>query len=313
VATETVRPARVRRRGGPGRTSEGRRAETRLAFRLLIPAGIVLVVIIAYPVVRAIWLSLYSDARFGTPEFIGFKNYIRAFTGTGSDTFWPAFWFTTQLTIVTMIFELVIGFAMALIMNKAFRGRGLVRASVLVPWAIPTAVSAQLWLWNFNPTGVINGVFHTNIIWTGRHWASFWAIVIADVWKTAPFIALLVLAGLQIIPNEIYEAARVDGATAVQSFRRITLPLVKSAVIVAVLFRMLDVLRIFDLPFIMTNGANQTETLSTIAYKESIQNLHPSYGSTLSTITFFYIVLAAFFVNLVAKADVVRSAERGVK
>ncbi len=152
MATETVgRPARVRR-GGPARTSEGRRAEARLAFRLLIPAGIVLLVIIAYPVVRAIWLSLYSDNRFGTSQFIGLKNYIRAFTGTGSQAFWQAFSFTTLLTLVTMVFELVIGFGMALIMNRAFRGRGLVRASVLVPWAIPTAVSAQLWLWNFNPT-----------------------------------------------------------------------------------------------------------------------------------------------------------------
>jgi multiple sugar transport system permease protein len=312
VATETVsRPARVRR-GGPARTSEGRRAEARLALWLLIPAGIVLAVIIAYPVIRAIWLSLYSDNRFGESTFVGFRNYIRAFTGTGSETFWQAFWFTTLLTLVTMALELVIGFAMALVMNKAFRGRGLVRASVLVPWAIPTAVSAQLWLWNFNPTGVINQVFHTNIIWTGSHWPSFFAIVIADVWKTAPFIALLVLAGLQIIPSEIYEAARVDGATAIQSFRRITLPLVKSAVIVAVLFRMLDVLRIFDLPFIMTRGANQTETLSTIAYKESIVQIHPSYGSTLSTITFFYIIIAAFFVNLIARADVVKSSS-GVK
>jgi multiple sugar transport system permease protein len=122
---------------------------------------------------------------------------------------------------------------------------------------------------------------------------------------------LLVLAGLQIIPDEVYEAARVDGATAIQSFWRITLPLVKSAVVVAVLFRMLDVLRIFDLPFIMTNGANDTETLSTISYKESIQNLHPSYGSTLSTILFFYIVVAAYLVNLFTRADVVKSASRG--
>jgi multiple sugar transport system permease protein len=312
VATETVsRPARVRR-GGPARTSEGSRADARLALRLLIPAGIVLLVIIAYPVVRALWLSLYSDNRFGTSTFVGFRNYIRAFTGTGSETFWQAFSFTTLLTLVTMVLELVIGFSMALIMNKAFRGRGLVRASVLVPWAIPTAVSAQLWLWNFNPTGVINQVFHTHIIWTGSHWPSFFAIVAADVWKTAPFIALLVLAGLQIIPSEVYEAARVDGATAFQSFRRITLPLVKSAVVVAVLFRMLDVLRIFDLPFIMTNGANGTETLSTIAYKESIQNIHPSYGSTLSTITFFYIIVAAFLVNLISRADVVKSGS-GVK
>jgi multiple sugar transport system permease protein len=311
VATETVRPARVRRRGGPPRTSEGRRAEARLAFYLLIPAGIVLAVIIAYPVLRAIWLSVYSDARFGTPEFVGLDNYIRFFTGTSSEVFWQAFWFTTQLTLVTMALELVIGFSMALIMNKAFRGRGLVRASVLVPWAIPTAVAAKLWEWNFQPDGVVNQVFGTDIIWTAGHWSSFWAIVIADVWKTAPFIALLVLAGLQIIPDEVYEAAKIDGATALQSFRRITLPLVKSAVVVAILFRMLDVLRIFDLPFILTNGANQTETLSTLAYKESIQNLRPSSGSTLSTITFLYIIVAAFFVNWIARADIVKSSERG--
>jgi ABC-type sugar transport system permease subunit len=313
VATETVRPARARR-GGPVQTSEGRRAEARLAFYLLIPTGIVLALIIAYPVVRAIWLSLNSDARFGTSEFVGFRNYMRAFTGSGSTSFWQAFWFTTQLTIVTMFFELVIGFGMALIMNKAFKGRGLVRASVLVPWAIPTAVAAKLWEWNFQPDGVVNQVFHTNILWTAGHWSSFWAIVVADVWKTAPFIALLVLAGLQIIPNEVYEAAKVDGATALQSFRRITLPLVKSAVVVAILFRMLDVLRIFDLPFILTNGANQTETLSTLSYKESIQNVHPGYGSALSTITFVYIIVAAFMVNSLARGtDIVKTSEQGVK
>jgi ABC-type sugar transport system permease subunit len=313
VATETVRPARARR-GGPTRTSEGRRAEARLAFYLLIPTGIVLAVIIAWPVMRALWLSLHSDARFGTSQFIGLRNYSRAFTGIGADDFWPAFWFTTQLTIVTMLFELVIGFGMALIMNRAFKGRGLVRASVLVPWAIPTAVAAKMWEWNFTPDGIVNQVLHTNILWTAGHWSSFWAIVIADVWKTAPFIALLVLAGLQIIPDEVYEAAKVDGATAVQSFRRITLPLVKSAVVVAVLFRMLDVLRIFDLPFILTNGANQTETLSTISYKESIQNVHPSYGSTLSTITFLYIILAAFLVNLLARgSDIVKTQSAGVR
>jgi ABC-type sugar transport system permease subunit len=263
-------------------------------------------------VIRAIWLSLHSDARFGTSEFVGLDNYIRAFTGTGAEAFWSAFVFTTELTIVTVILELVIGFAMALIMNKAFAGRGLVRAAVLVPWAIPTAVAAKLWEWNFTPDGIVNQVFRTDILWTASHWSSFWAIVIADTWKTAPFIALLVLAGLQIIPGEVYEAAKVDGATALQSFRRITLPLAKSAVIVAVLFRMLDVLRIFDLPFILTNGANDTETLSTIAYKESIQNVHPSYGSTLSTITFLYILIAAFLVNSLARTEVVKTASKGV-
>ena len=310
----TVGQAAARRRLGRRRgRAEATRADARLAFILLIPAGIVLGLIIIYPVIRALWLSLYSDNRFGTSHFVGLRNYIRAFTGVNSGLFWQAFSFTTLLTVVTMLFELTIGFGMALIMNKAFKGRGLVRASVLVPWAIPTAVSAKLWLWNFDPHGVINGIFHSSIVWTGSHWASFWAIVIADVWKTAPFIALLVLAGLQIIPGELYEAARVDGATAWQSFRRITLPMVKSAVIVALLFRMLDVLRIFDLPFIMTNGANNTETLSTIAFKESVQNVHIHYGSALSTITFVYIILAAFVVNRIARTDVVKTQSRGVR
>jgi len=315
VATSTtVGPKAARRAPGRRQRAEATRADARLAFYLLIPAGIILGLIIIYPVIRAVWLSLYSDNRFGTSSFVGFRNYMRAFTGVNSGVFWEAFWFTTLLTIVTMIFELVIGLSMALVMNKAFRGRGLVRASVLVPWAIPTAVSAKLWLWNFNPNGVINGVLHTQVIWTGRHWPSFWAITIADIWKTAPFIALLVLAGLQIIPGELYEAARVDGATPWQSFRRITLPMVKGAVVVAVLFRMLDVLRIFDLPFIMTNGANQTETLSTIAFKESVQNVHIHYGSALSTITFVYIIIAAFVVNRLARADVVKTqSSAGVK
>ncbi len=312
ATSTTVDQATVRRRAPGRRRADPRRAEARLAFYLLVPAGIVLGLIIIYPVIRALWLSLYTDARFGTSHFVGFRNYIRAFTGVNSGVFWQAFWFTTLLTIVTMAFELVIGFSMALVMNKAFRGRGLVRAAVLVPWAIPTAVSAKLWAWNFDPHGVVNQIFGTSIIWTGSHWPSFWAIVIADVWKTAPFIALLVLAGLQIIPNELYEAAKVDGATPWESFRRITLPLVKSAVIVAVLFRMLDVLRIFDLPFILTNGANQTETLSTLSYRESIQNVHPHYGSALSTITFAYIIVAAFVVTRLARADIVGSQSRGV-
>jgi len=313
VATSTtVGPSSARRAPSRGR-AEAARAEGRLALYLLVPAGIILGLIIIYPVIRALWLSLYSDSRFGTSHYVGFRNYIRAFTGPNSTVFWQAFSFTTLLTIISMTFELVIGFGMALIMNKAFHGRGLVRASVLVPWAIPTAVSAKLWQWNFDPSGVVNAITHRHIIWTGSHWPSFWAIVIADVWKTAPFIALLVLAGLQIIPNELYEAARVDGATAWQSFRRITLPMVKSAVIVAVLFRMLDVLRIFDLPFILTNGANQTETLSTLAYRESIQNVHPHYGSTLSTILFVYIILAAFVVNRIARADVVKTQSGDVR
>jgi ABC-type sugar transport system permease subunit len=306
------RPAGRRRRAG--RTRSPVQEESRLALRLLLPTVLVLLAVVGYPILRALYLSFFSDARFGTSEFIGFGNYQRALLGTDAADFWAAWRFTTLVTAVTVTLELLIGLAMALIMHRAFRGRGLVRASVLVPWAIPTAITALLWQWMFDAnSGVVNALTGADVVWTGSRWPSFFAIVIADVWKTAPFVGLLLLAGLQIIPNELHEAARVDGATAGQRFWRITLPLLRPAILVAVLFRMLDALRIFDLVQIMTGGANDTATLSLLGYQEAIDKVRIHYGSALSVLTFLYIMVCAFaFVKLLG-ASVVRTQAREVR
>jgi ABC-type sugar transport system permease subunit len=203
---------------------------------------------------------------------------------------------TVGFTVVTVTIELVLGFWFAIIMNGTFRGRGLVRAAVLIPWAIPTAVTAKLWLFIFAFQGIANSLMGTSIIWFGDKWAARGAIVISDVWKTTPFMALLILAGLQLIGSDVQEAAKVDGATAWQRFWHITLPLVKPAVLVALLFRTLDVLRIFDLPYIMTGGGagdgNDTTTLSILVVNEIRSGFNSA--AALSTLMFLFIFLVAF-------------------
>ncbi|MFL6136780.1 MAG: carbohydrate ABC transporter permease [Frankiaceae bacterium] len=314
MTTSTATPSvGVRRTPDPQPDAERDRSERRLATLLLVPTLVLLGVVVGAPILRALWLSLFTDDEFGDSKFAGLHQYVRALTGKGASDFWSAWAVTSEITFVSLVLELALGMAMALIMHRAFRGRGLIRTSVLVPWAIPTAVTALLWQWMFQPTGVINAITGRHTIWTGSHWPSMWAIIIADVWKTAPFIGLLLLAGLQIIPDELYEAAKVDGASTLQRFRRITLPLLRNAILVAVLFRMLDVLRIFDLPYILTHGANNTTTLSIYAFNESIRNLHTHYGSALSTLTFLYILLVAtLFIKLMG-ASVVQSQSKAVR
>jgi ABC-type sugar transport system permease subunit len=196
-------------------------------------------------------------------------------------------------------------------MNRAFKGRGLLRASVLVPWSIPTAVTAKLWFFIFAFQGIANSLFGIHILWTGDKWPSRFAVIIADVWKTTPFIALLILAGLQIIPDEVYEAAKVDGANAWQRFTRVTLPLVKPALLVAILFRVLDVLRIYDLPQILTGGGggsgHATTTLSILV----VQQIRQGYNSAaaLSTLTFLFIFLVAFLFVKLLGANVVKTQQ----
>ena len=297
-----VLPARQRSRGG-------RRGDTRLAVWLMLPAAVVLMVVGGYPVVRAVYLSFFSDGISGS-YFIGLRNYTDALFGYPSSEFWAAFWNTVFFTVVTVTFEIVLGFLMALIMNRAFRrGRGLIRASILVPWAIPTAVTAVLWRWIFQAGGIANSLTHSNVLWLGQEWPAKWAIVLGDTWKNAPFVGLLILAGLQIIPGDLYEAASIDGAGVFKRFRAITLPLVKPALLVATLFRLLDVLRIFDLPQIFTGGANNTTTLSMLAYRSSIGDLKYGYGSALSTLTFIFIFVVALFFVKVLGANVVQTQQ----
>jgi ABC-type sugar transport system permease subunit len=266
----------------------------RLAFWLVLPTLVVLLAVIGYPVLKAVFRSFFDDPISRAPEFVGLANYTDALVGDGAAEFWGAMRVTAFFTVSTLLFEIVIGLAMALVMNRTFRGRALVRAAILVPWAIPTAVCAVLWRWTFDANGIVNHLLGTQILWTGSEWPAKWAIVFADTWKTAPFIALLILAGLQAISAEVYEAARVDGAGPVRRFFSITLPLVKPALVVAVLFRMLDVLRIYDLPKIFTGGANDTTTMSMLVVQESIGNLNAGAGSALSTLTFLFIFAIAF-------------------
>ncbi|WP_279583289.1 carbohydrate ABC transporter permease [Fodinicola feengrottensis] len=205
-----------------------------------------------------------------------------------------------------MAIETVIGVAMALIMHKAFRGRALIRATILVPWAIPTAISALLWKWIFAADGVANNIIGTKVLWTTEGIQAWFAVLIADTWKTAPFIGLLVLAGLQIIPGEVYEAAKVDGSGAWNTFVRITLPLVRPALIVAILFRMLDVLRLFDLPYVLTGPDNtSTQTLSIVAFSEAVRYQRFGPAGAISTMLFIYIAVAAFVFVKVLGADVI--------
>ncbi|MBC7558463.1 MAG: sugar ABC transporter permease [Dermatophilaceae bacterium] len=285
----------------------------RAASMLIAPSIVVLTIVILYPVVSAVFQSFQKDAGldsatglFVAGGFAGIANYthwilqqctaggvsVPCPPGTLGAQFWSSISTTFFFTVVTVILETAIGFGMAVIMARTFRGRGLLRASVLVPWAIPTAVTAKLWFFIFAFEGIANKMFGTSILWTGSENPARAGIIIADVWKTTPFMALLILAGLQIIPADVYEAAKVDGVTAWQRFRHITLPLVKPALLVAVLFRTLDALRMYDLPQIMTGGANNTTTLSILVVQE-IRSGNFNSASALSTITFILIFLVA--------------------
>jgi multiple sugar transport system permease protein len=285
----------------------------RFAALLLSPSLIVLGLVIGYPIVSALRLSFIKTSDGVNPETglvehtsaFSVDNYLNIFRGDTGAAFRNAFLNTTTFTIVTVILETTIGVCMALIMNRAFRGRGLVRASILVPWAIPTAISALLWRWIFSSDGIANNILGTKVLWSAEGFQSWLSVVIADTWKTAPFIGLLVLAGLQVIPAEVYEAAKVDGSGAWRTFWRITVPLVKPALVVAVLFRMLDVLRMFDLPFVLVGPQKKsTQTLSLLAYND-MTNLHFGPAAAYATILFIYVAVVAFvFVRLLG-ADIV--------
>jgi multiple sugar transport system permease protein len=291
--------ATARLRGRKRREKSYGSEERRLAALLLSPAMVVIALVAAYPIGYAIWLSLteYSLQTPGAWRFVGFENYADAF---GSTDFWAAVKNTFIFTFFSVGLELMIGLAMALAMHEAFRGRGLLRTVVLVPWAVLTVVSAITWRTLFEPElglapqifdalGIFNGV-----VWLGQEGYAMAVLILADVWKTAPFMALLLLAGLQVIPDDVYDAAKVDGATTWQRFRRITLPLLMPAILVALIFRTLDALRIFDLPYVLTGGTNGTETLSTLAHRELTSNQLIGYGSALSVLTFIIVMAVSF-------------------
>ncbi|MEA2292434.1 MAG: trehalose/maltose transport system permease protein [Solirubrobacteraceae bacterium] len=262
---------------------------------MMVSPSLVLIAIVgAWPIIYAVWLSLhqYSIRVAGLSRFSGFDNYSAALN---SSDWWAAFAHTMIFTVSSVVFETLIGLGMALAMHAAFKGQGLLRTTVLVPWAVLTVVTAVMWRTMFvSPYGFVNTLLGTDTVWLGSSPQALIVCIVADVWKTAPFMALLLLAGLQVIPNDVYDAAKVDGATVWQRFTRITLPLLKPALLVALIFRTLDALRVFDLPYVLTQGQNGTSTLSTIAQEAFAQNRLYGLGAAMAVLTFIIVMAVSF-------------------
>jgi multiple sugar transport system permease protein len=279
---------------GP-RITERTRSERRLGWLLCAPAVIAMLLVTAYPIGYAVVLSLQDlDLRF--PEeggFVGLDNYSAVLT---SELWWQDLFNTLFVTVISVAIELALGMIIALIMYRAIFGRGLVRTAVLIPYGIVTVVAAFSWFYAFNPdTGFVNNLplIADDKAWFGERFSSFAVIIMAEVWKTTPFMALLLLAGLTTIDDGLYEAAKVDGANAVQRFFRITLPLMKPAILVALLFRTLDAFRIFDTIFIMTRGAQDTESVSILGFNQLISRLNLGLGSAVSVLIFICVLIIA--------------------
>ncbi len=286
----------------------------RAAFWFLAPMLAALFFVAAWPLLRTIYFSLtdtlLSDLYGG--EWIGFDNYLSIRTlesgrviyrGTLVDpAWWNAVWNTVRFAFVSVFFETILGLIVALVLNAEFKGRGFVRAAILIPWAIPTIVSAKMWAWMLNDQfGIINdimlslGLIDQKIAWTASVDTAMYAVLMVDIWKTTPFMALLILAGLQMVPRDIYEAAKLDGVNPVKVFFKITLPLIRPALAVAIIFRMLDALRIFDLVYVLTPNSAATKTMSVISRENMIDFDKFAYGAAQSTLLF---AIIAIFVSL---------------
>jgi trehalose/maltose transport system permease protein len=273
------------------------RLRVRSAWLFLAPMLLVLALVAGWPLLRTIWFG-FTDANLsdlGAAEFVGLLNYYYLLQ---DPAWWNAVWNTFVFAAVSVTLETVLGLGIALALDAHFRGRGLLRAAVLIPWAIPTVVSAQMWAWMFNDVfGVINhvllalGLIGKPIAWIASPATALVAVIMVDVWKTTPFMALLLLAGLQMLPQECYESAKVDGVHPVKVFFKVTLPLLKPALMVAIIFRVLDALRIFDLIYVMTGNNDDTMSMSVYARQQLVDFQDVGYGSAAATLLFLIIAL----------------------
>ncbi len=278
------------------KVSDRTKSERNLAWRLCAPAVIAMLLVTAYPIIYAVVLSLQEvDLRFPDEGgFVGIDNYV---TVLGAPLWWQSVFNTAFITLVSVAIELVLGMIIALVMYRAIFARGLIRTSVLIPYGIVTVVAAFAWFFAFDPaSGFVNHLpfVPDDKAWFGDRWSALSVIIAAEVWKTTPFIALLLLAGLTTIDEGLYEAARVDGASAWQRFWRITLPLMKPAILVALLFRTLDAFRVFDSIFVMTGGGQDTESVSIVGYNQLISRVNLGLGSAVSILIFLLVLLIAF-------------------
>ena len=302
--SEAARVAAAQKRGG---TLSLTRSQTRLAWLLLAPTLAVVAFVALYPLLQTIWQS-FTDARLASgrePQFVGLRNYERLI---GDQTFLNSIAVTVQFTVLTIIFEFILGLIIAMVINSNFRGRGAMRAAMLVPWAIPTVISAQMWKWMYHDVyGVINDLLvnklhllQQNVAFLAESSTAIPAISAVDIWKTTPFVALLLLAGLQVIPHDVYEAARVDGANPLQQFFQITLPLLRPAILVTLIFRTLDALRVFDVFYVMFGATPNTQTMAIYNQQTIVAFSRLGYGATISIAIFliiavFVVVYVTFF------------------
>ncbi|SDR33618.1 sugar ABC transporter permease [Pseudovibrio sp. Tun.PSC04-5.I4] len=277
----------------------------RAAWLFLAPMMIALAAVAGWPLIRTIWLG-FTDANLvdlSQAQFIGFDNYLSYYDGEAYGVladaeWWNAVWNTLWFSVISVGLETCIGLVVALILNAEFKGRGFVRAAVLIPWAIPTIVSAKMWGWMLHDQfGVINeillnlGLISDPIAWTAGPATAMWAVIMVDVWKTTPFMALLTLAALQMLPGDIYEAAKVDGIHPLRVFYKVTLPLIRPAILVAVVFRSLDALRVFDLIYVLTSNSTSTISMSVYARQQLVDFQEVGYGSAAATLLFLVIAV----------------------
>ncbi len=292
------------------KASDRARAENRLGWKLVAPAVVMMLLVTAYPMFRALYLSLFKY-RLTAPddrEFTGLTNYWTVLTDS---LWWTNVVNTVLIMVVTVAVELVVGFAFAMVMHRIIFARGLVRTSILIPYGITTVVSAFAWQFAFSlNNGFINGwlpFVDDDYNWFGGRWSALFAICVSEIWKTTPFMALLLLAGLSQVSEDMLEAAKVDGATWWQRLTRVILPNMRSAIMVAVLFRALDAFRIFDNIFVMTRGAQRTESVSFLTYRQVIEQFELGLGSALSILLFLSVILIAVVLVKLFKVDLAQA------
>ena len=299
---ETGAPAQAEPAKKKPALSEGKRAERRLGWLLCAPAAFVMVAVTGWPIIYSVWLSLQRyDLRFPDDrEFVGLSNYAAVLT---DKYWWTAFGITTLITVVSVVIELVLGMLLALIMHRTLVGRGLVRTVSLIPYGIVTVVAAFSWFYAWNTdTGYLTELLGAEAPLT-QQIPSLLIIILAEVWKTTPFMALLLMAGLALVPDDLLKAASMDGATAWQRFTKVMIPVMKPAILVALLFRTLDAFRVFDNIFVLTKGANDTSSVSMQTYNNLIKGLNLGIGSTMSVLIFIAVAIIAFiFIKLFGAA-----------
>ncbi|TNM36629.1 sugar ABC transporter permease [Nocardioides albidus] len=299
------------------RTSDRAAGENRLGLKLVAPAVVVMLIVTAWPMIQALYLSLFQY-RLTAPdekEFVGLANYASVL---GDSLFWQDTFNTLLIMVVTVAVELVIGFVFAMVMHRVIFARGVIRTAILIPYGIITVVSAFAWQFTFSlSNGWVNSWFawlpgiSSDTNWFGDHWPAMFAIMVSEIWKTTPFMSLLLLAGLSQVSEDMIEAAKVDGATWWQRLWKVILPNMRAAIMVAVLFRALDAFRIFDNIFVMTRGAQDTESSSFLTYRQVIEQFQLGLGSALSVLLFLSVLLLAFSIVKLFRVDLAQARGEG--